>query len=95
MARLVLAIMLVCVLCIVVAGCGGGDTAKATNDTGGEPQPDIYTGPGGGTGDGGTGGGGTVTPPAPPEGGGGTITPPAPPGGGTNDPITPPAPPIL
>ncbi len=92
MARYVLAIMLLCVFCIVVSGCGGGETAKATNDTGGEPQPDVYTGPGGGTGDGGTGGGGTG---GGGTGGGGTITPPAPPGGGTTDPITPPAPPIL
>jgi hypothetical protein len=91
MARYVLAIMLVCVLCIAIAGCGGG-TTKATNDTGGEPQPDVYTGPGGGSGGSGTGGGDTG---GGGTGGGGTITPPAPPSGGTNDPITPPPPPIL
>jgi len=88
MVRYLLAIMLLCVLCIAVSGCGGSDIAKATNDAGGEPQPDIYTGPGTGDGgtDGGTGGG---------TGGGGTIAPPAPPGGGTNTPIAPPPPPEL
>lgn len=88
MVRYMLAIMLVCVLCIVVSGCGGDDVATFDGNTDGEPQPDVYTGPGGG--------GGTVTPPAPPSGGtNDPITPPAPPGGGTTDPITPPAPPIL